>query len=555
MTMTAYRKLLLEIRKAFPPPVSDPMHDGYVVFSLLRALDQVDALKSDSPLLGRPIEPDFAKAALERLAESGETVEKVVPELVQYLEGMLIWGHPRAQVNVIANPSIAGIIGVVLPALFNPNLCSDESGRRFSEVEARVSAMTAALVGYDPEQAGGLFTFGGTGALLYGARIGMEKASPGSLQHGIREPAVILASEQSHYACRNIAGWMGLGYDQVIRVPSHADNAVDIRALTAAAEETVSQGKKIACIVATMGTTDAFGVDDLQAIRRMRDNLVERHGLDYIPHLHADAVIGWAWSVFDDYDFDANPMQFRGRTLRALANVQHRMRWLDLADSIGVDFHKTGYAPYVSTLFLLRSRDDFRYIVRERETMPYLFHSGGHHPGMYSLETTRSAAGPMSALAGLLLFGKQGFRAVLGNAVEMAEQLREQIGSRAELTVLNHLNSGPVTLFRAYPDDVDTFSVKEQEMTDPQFVEQVRFHNAFNRRIFHRVHAEALAGRGVAIGLTENYRHSAYGEPVVALKSYVLSPFADAEQMDSIIEHVLAARDYVLAEMATEQGE
>ena len=29
-----------------PQPVSDPVHDGYVVFSILRALDQVDALKS-----------------------------------------------------------------------------------------------------------------------------------------------------------------------------------------------------------------------------------------------------------------------------------------------------------------------------------------------------------------------------------------------------------------------------------------------------------------------------------------------------------------------------
>jgi hypothetical protein len=34
----------------------------------------------------------------------------------------------------------------------------------------------------------------------------------------------------------------------------------------------------------------------------------------------------------------------------------------------------------------------------------------------------------------------------------------------------------------------------------------------------------------------------------VALKSYVLSPFADESRMESIVKHVLAARDAVDAE-------
>ena len=59
-----------------------------------------------------------------------------------------------------------------------------------------------------------------------------------------------------------------------------------------------------------MGTTDAFGVDDLDAIADLRDRLVEDYGLDYTPHVHADAVIGWAWSVFNDYDFERNPLGF-----------------------------------------------------------------------------------------------------------------------------------------------------------------------------------------------------------------------------------------------------
>ncbi len=40
------------------------------------------------------------------------------------------------------------------------------------------------------QQSGGVFTFGGTGTLLYGVKVGLEKACPGTVHSGIREPAV-----------------------------------------------------------------------------------------------------------------------------------------------------------------------------------------------------------------------------------------------------------------------------------------------------------------------------------------------------------------------------
>lgn len=537
-----FDELLATLRKAFPAPVSDPVHDGYVVFSLLKALDQVDSLKSQAPILGSPREPDYLAAAAARIGPTSQSLEAVIPQLVHCLDGMLIFGHPRSQVNVVAHPSIASIIGVVLPSMYNPNLCSDESGRGFSEAEVSVASMLADLVGYDPQQAGGLFTFGGTGTLLYGVHIGLEKAAPGTLERGLQAPAVILTSQQGHYAALSIAGWLGIGQQNVVSVPSHRDNSIDIQQMEVAARQALSAGKRIATIIATMGTTDAFGIDDLAAIHELRERLVDEFNLDYRPHIHADSVIGWAWSVFNDYDFAENALGFRGRTVRALAAAQSRIVSLPLADSLGIDFHKTGFAPYISSLFLLRDRNDFGLVARRRDTMPYLYHSGQYHPGMFSLETSRSACGVTAALANLLLLGREGFQALVGHSVDMAELLRELIVARPELSVLNDENVGPVTLFRAYPSGTNTFRVKERERSDPTYRAELQKNNELNRRIYQRVHAEALAGHGVAIGFTDNYRHSDYGEPIVALKSYVLSPFADESRMKTVITHVLAAR-------------
>src|SRR3954470_15922766 len=94
---TAYQDLVTQLRTAFPAPVSDRVHDAYFVFSFLRALDQVDALKSAAPMLGTPVELDYAAARLKTMADDATTLESVTAELVQYLSGMFIWGHPRSQ--------------------------------------------------------------------------------------------------------------------------------------------------------------------------------------------------------------------------------------------------------------------------------------------------------------------------------------------------------------------------------------------------------------------------------------------------------------------------
>ncbi len=545
-----YLDVVQQLRQSFPQPVSDRVHDAYFVFSFLRALDQVDRMKSVTPVLGQPEDLDYDAAREQRMSEAPASLEDVADELVRHLSGMFIFGHPRAQINVVPSPTIPSIIGGLLPSIYNPNLVSNESSRKVGLSEVEVTGIMADLVGYDPKQAEGVFTFGGTGTTLYGVRVGIEKALPGTLQVGLREPAAIVCSERAHYACHTVAGWLGLGQQHVVEVPADAHNEARICLYETMCRDLLKQGRPIAALIATMGTTDAFGLDDLQAICDLRDRLVDEFSLPYRPHVHADAVIGWAWSVFNDYNFDANPLGFRSRTVRALAGTRRRIQHLHLADSIGVDFHKTGFAPYVSSMVLFKDGRDLQLIARDRESMPYLFQSGTHHPGQYTLETTRSGCGPMAALANLRLFGKNGLRSLLGHLVTMAEALREQLEGHAATHVLNGGNFGPVTLFRVYPEGVDTFSVPQREQRDPTYRETLRAHNAYNQQIFNLIQEEALQGRGVVISLTSCYRETDYGEPVNALKSYILSPFSEEKYITDVLESIWRARRIIAEQTA-----
>jgi L-2,4-diaminobutyrate decarboxylase len=111
------------------------------------------------------------------------------------------------------------------------------------------------------------------------------------------------------------------------------------------------------------------------------------------------------------------------------------------------------------------------------------------------------------------------------------------------VTVLNRDNFGTVTLFRVYPKGVDTFQIKEKEMHDSSFREVLLQHNQYNRKIFDFMHQEGMAGRGVMLSLTINcYRQTDYGEPIVALKSFILSPFVDKDNVEAVVDKVLEAR-------------
>jgi L-2,4-diaminobutyrate decarboxylase len=547
-----YFHLLDRLKTFFPSPVSNPILDGYFVHTLSRFLEQVDDLKSAVPLLGQMRREHYEASQEEGFPESMGSLAEVTRTLVDCCQGMTIWSHPNAQVNVIPPSTVASIMACMAAAIFNPNIIWDEYSARFAEAEVKTVAMLSRLLGYDPKRSGGVFTFGGTGTLLYGVKLGVEKLTGGrSMREGLREDLKILASEVSHYSHLNVSGWLGMGTDHLVLIPTTRDNAMSLKALESYLRSAFAAGDKVAVIIATLGTTDAFGIDDLDAILALRNELAREYQLPRPPHVHADAVIGWAWAMFKDYDFEANPLGFRARTLRSLQHSLGRLGNLALADSLGIDFHKTGYAPYISSLFLTRDRQDLALLSRRPEEMPYLYQFGQYHPGIYTLECSRAGTGALAAYANLCLLGQEGYRLLIGHAVEMTELLREELENHPFIEVLNDRNYGPVTLFRVYPEGVDPKEALPREFGDPAYRPELERHNDYNRRIFQLIHDRAMRGEGVLLSWTEAYRHAGYGResgpPVAALKSFILSPWTDPSGVKLVAQQVKEARAQVEA--------
>ena len=542
-----YTEILEHLKTKFPCPISNPIMDGYFVHTLSRFLDRVDDFKSAVPILGQGQRSNYRQHHELRFPENMGSVEEITGMLADYCRGMPIWGHPNSQVNVIPPASISSITAMMAAAIYNPNIIWDEYSVRFAEAEIEAVAMLSDLVGYDPKRSGGVFTFSGTGTILYGVKLGLENYLGGrGMEEGIRDDLKIVSSAASHYARLNVSAWLGLGMKNLVTIPSTRDNEMSLPDLEDYLRQAFAAGEKVAVIIATMGTTDAFGLDDLAAIVRLRDELAREYQVPK-PHVHADAVIGWIWSVFRDYDFEDNPLKFHTRTLSALQVSLQRLGHLRLADSLGVDFHKTGYTPYISSAFLAKERQDLARLSRHPEEMPYLYHFGQYRPGIYTLECSRPGSGVLAALANMRLFGKVGFRVLIGHVVEMAAMLRERLEAYPFIDVLNDFNYGPVTLFRVYPDGVEAKEASQREMSDPAYQGTLEAHNDYNRRIFQMVHDRAMAGEGVLLSWTTACRHADYdgeeGPPIAALKSFILSPWTDLAAVDMVARQVVEARE------------
>lgn len=225
-----YTDILEKMKTYFPSPVSNPIMDGYLVHTVSQFLDRVDNLKCNAPILGigqhcfestihcadkktisTRSKPEIGVEYL-NFPEDMDSVESTTELLVDYCKDMIVWAHPNSQANVIPPSSISSILAFVATAIFNPNIIEDEYSARFAEAEIESIAMLSDLIGYDPLTSGGLFTFGGTGTIFYGCKLGIEKMFNGrTMVEGIREDVKIIASNSSHYSKLNVAGWLGIG--------------------------------------------------------------------------------------------------------------------------------------------------------------------------------------------------------------------------------------------------------------------------------------------------------------------------------------------------------
>jgi glutamate/tyrosine decarboxylase-like PLP-dependent enzyme len=464
--------------------------------------------------------------------------------LSTHLEGSVKASNPYMVKNIIPLPAFIYVATNAVVSLYMANGVTGEDAAEALNAEIACASAIAKLAGFDVNRAAGVFTFGGTGTNLYAHKIGLAKLSPQLGLKGYRSSKIVtVGSRSSHYSHQTVSDWLGIGQRNYIQVASNIDQTTNLQELEKACRSAIKAGKKIACIEAVGGTTSNMAIDDVKKIYTIRKKLIAEFKLSYTPHIHVDSVLGWAYLNFLKYDFKNNPLGFSAPVLQNIKRVVKNLKTIIYADSFGVDFHKSGYTPYVSSMIIVKNQNDFGLLLRDRNIMTPLFHDdAAYNPGMFTLETSRSTANMVATWFTLQALGQEGYQTLLGHSQEMAEYIRGKIHRNEGygLHIVNQNHFGSDIFVRCYPIGVSPAAIFREELSSDYLLEKYDMYmNQFAKWFFRE---KSPGNRGLALSKTSAAFYTHTGKPVIALRIYLLNPFITKQIGDEIVKRLVSAK-------------
>lgn len=454
------------------------------------------------------------------------------------------WEDPSSVENVITMSCDPAIHGAMLGTLANPNLVYREYCEMADELERAVVRQVANLVGYDPDEATGIFTQGGTFCNLYGYLFGIRKTMPEALHLGLEhgQDYRIINSQGGHYSNTTNLSLLGVNLaKKTIRIQLTATNDIDMADLESQLTACFRLGCVVPTIMLTMGTTDTFGVDRVKPVHDLSARLCQRFGVTTPPHIHVDAAVGWPLIFFLDYDFDRNSLEIDDLTLEGLRRNVDRFRELRYADSFTVDFQKWGYVPYTSSLVMVKHRDSMKALEHDPENFSYFEKDiQGQTHLQSTIECSRGAAGLFGAYSAMQYLGKHGYQVLIANSLQNANYMRQRLLASPGALVIAPENCGPSVAFRLYdparvPDAAAAFARDRALSEDPIYRRHLQQANAYHREVFLRRGKRGLYTNWVEFATRTDYDPSDRWEPLPGEKAVFINPLTDREHIDAFI--------------------
>lgn len=451
-----------------------------------------------------------------KIPSQGIPSDDIIPAISELFDGMCRWHSPNTMYNVVPLPVIPAVAAKTLTSLYNPNLCLDTASGKSILIEQSVIKAIAEYIGWKAEQAGGAFTFGGKATIMYGIKLGLKNCCPNSSQTGVKDDAVVFSTSSGHPAHTSDADWLGIGTNNVFRIKVSENLRVDLYEMEKSIREKINGGKKIAAIIISGGNTNNMIVDPIEEVADLRDKLVKELNLDYVPHLHVDAVVSFPWIFFKDYDFKKNSLNINNESLRRILEIIKYLKGLYRADSFGIDFHKMGFSPYMSCVFMVKNKASL-----------YKDHDASRWPFFYTIENSRPGDGPNSAYIALKVLGVNGFQMLVAHLTEVAVDLQNKIGESGGFEVIGADGLGTSVMF------IPQLPRNVKILKDADFP---IIRNNYTARFIKKL---ANLGYPYYIDQMPNNCSGSCPFPLASLKAYITSPFSTAESNTEFVNFLV----------------
>ncbi|HYL92057.1 MAG TPA: aminotransferase class I/II-fold pyridoxal phosphate-dependent enzyme, partial [Alphaproteobacteria bacterium] len=202
------------------------------------------------------------------------------------------WNHPRFFAYFACTGSTPAILGEMLAAALNTNGLHWKTSPAVAELEQRTLDWMRQWMGLSDSWFGIVYDTASTSS-MHAVVCAREFVDPEARTKGSRPDLILYTSDQSHSSIEKGAIAVGIGQNNVRKVPVDSDFRMRADALAAMAEQDKSAGKRPCCVVATVGTTTTTSVDPVEEIA----DVAEKHGM----WLHIDAAYAGAAAMLPEH--------------------------------------------------------------------------------------------------------------------------------------------------------------------------------------------------------------------------------------------------------------
>lgn len=404
-----------------------------------------------------------------------EQVQQGIADFFQILHKEVPTFNNRYLGHMVSDISIPALIGNIAVLFCNPNLASHETAKAGVLFETRAINTLAEMVGYEPRDARGHFTSGGTVAnfeAFWRARYRMDhwlsmaawllehgksnesifklahqgwpafyanKAKYNIDMHDLQERSyvikgpwdianyyrdklqrdfpqpVVLVPGNKHYSWPKSANVFGISENAIWPTELDRHGRISVDSLRDNIERAKAEERPIMMTVSVTGTTELGTVDPVDEINALLRDYSEKEGI-HIWH-HVDAAYGGYFCS----TFKGGKSALSEKSVRAFSALPE-------VDSITLDPHKLGFVPYACGAFLVREQRSYSV---SHISAPYLDEEPDVEYPTWSttLEGSRGAtgAGAVWLSSRVLPLDASGHGSILNQAVRTRHEFEEKL--------------------------------------------------------------------------------------------------------------------------------
>ncbi len=295
--------------------------------TFLKLAEDLIVDENENPVSERIPAHDLKRVLNIDLNEEGIEEESFVETLKK-----VVLATPKTSSNLFFNQLFGGreskaVLGDLLAVMLNNSMYTYKVGGVQVGIEKEILHQVIDRLDYGPN-ADGTFPTGGSMSNFMAILMARDKVNADSRFSGLKTNMIAYTSAESHYSIEKNAAFIGIGRNNVRKIPANDAGEMNMTLLAEAIKKDVAQGNTPFFVNATAGTTVLGAFDDIITAREICD--------EHQIWLHVDGAYKGSVILSDKY--------------------QHLVKGANKADSFSFNPHKMLGTPLTCSIIVVKDK-------------------------------------------------------------------------------------------------------------------------------------------------------------------------------------------------------